>query len=138
MTDVTAIQVEALPLHALNWLVAELEGLRPKLIRDRWFPHALELRDARGGGRMVCGTWNPAGNWGQGGPLGERERIQSTYKEEGAHQGLWMGLKCVELAGGQRTEVRQYGVSELEAKMRCLVAFRYGSLVNVPVDVLED
>lgn len=65
------------------------------------------------------GVWSPSTNWAEGGRLLDRERISVVW--QGA---MWR-------AHNEKGD-SAYGDTMLEAGMRCIVASRYGSEVEVP------
>ena len=73
--------------------------------------------------------FNPAENWAQGGPIGETEHLQASYQVNGPHKGEWGCVKWIEAFSGY---IKQYGPTELIAKMRCYVASKLGDEVVVP------
>jgi hypothetical protein len=143
------IKTSELTGHALNWAVAQAEGdkvYRPRLGRpcnwdkeaylkdgsdDRWVVRVQNPKV----GHFVDWTYNPSGDWMQGGPIIEREEIELTFDRAGETDTLWRSemfdIKGVSIA-------HEYGPTPLIAAMRCFVASRLGDEVDVPDDVLSD
>ena len=124
--------------HALNWAVAQAEGdkvFRPRLGRpanwdkeaylkdgsdDRWVVRVENPKVAH----FVDWTYNPSGDWMQGGPIIEREHI-----------GLWS--EGYDWEAKIQTGVGEWLVewdeeSPLVAAMRCYVASKLGDEVEIP------
>ena len=125
--------------HALNWAVAQAEGdkvYRPRLGRpadwdkeaylkdgsdDRWVVRVQNPKVAH----FVDWTYNPSGDWWQGGEIIEREWIEICRLNNGEWRGQWYE---------QATEKihREYGDTPLIAAMRCYVASKLGDEVEIP------
>ena len=128
--------------HALNWAVAQAEGdkvYRPRLGRpadwdkeaylkdgsdDRWVVRVQNPKVAH----FVDWTYNPSGDWWQGGPIIEREWIEICRLNNGEWRGQWYE---------QATEKihREYGDTPLIAAMRCYVASKLGDEVEIPKEL---
>lgn len=136
------IKTSELTKHALNWAVAQAEGdkvFRPRLGRpsdwdkeaylkdgsdDRWVVRVQNPKLAY----FVDWTYNPSGDWMQGGPIIEREGIGLN-----THDARWLASLVHEdkkYGGIERTE--KYGDTPLIAAMRCYVASKLGDEVEVP------
>ena len=123
---------------ALNWAVAQAEGdkvFRPRLGRpgdwdkeaylkdgsdDRWVVRVENPKEAR----FVDWTYNPSGDWMQGGPIIEREKIE-LFPHEGDGWGAMINndfeFNCCE--------------TPLIAAMRCYVASKLGDEVEIPEEL---
>ena len=130
--------------HALNWAVAQAEGdkvYRPRLGRpadwdkeayladgsdDRWVVRVENPKVAH----FVDWTYNPSGDWMQGGPIIEREWIEICHLNNGEWRGQWYE---------QATEKihREYGDTPLIAAMRCYVASKLGDEVEIPKELTK-
>ena len=130
--------------HALNWAVAQAEGdkvYRPRLGRpadwdkeaylkdgsdDRWVVRVQNPKVAH----FVDWTYNPSGDWMQGGPIIEREWIEICRLNNGEWRGQWYE---------QATEKihREYGDTPLIAAMRCYVASKLGNEVEIPAELTQ-
>jgi hypothetical protein len=123
--------------HALNWAVAMAEGdkvYRPRLGRpsnwdkeaylkdgsdDRWVVRVENARVAH----FVDWTYNPSGDWMQGGPIVQRERI-NLWNEGYEWEASLYGKHIV------------WGETALVAAMRCYVASKLGDEVEIPAELL--
>ena len=131
------MKVSELTGHALNWAVAMAEGdkvYRPRLGRpsdwdkeayladgsdDRWVVRVENARVAH----FVDWTYNPSGDWMQGGPIIERERI-NLWNEGYEWEASLYGKHIV------------WGETPLVAAMRCYVASKLGDEVEIPAELL--
>lgn len=126
--------------HALNWAVAMAEGdkvYRPRLGRpsdwdkeayikdgsdDRWVVRVQNPSVAH----FVDWTYNPSGDWMQGGHIIEREGMQ-----------LWKGGQwCASLDQSFNPPEFSTGDTPLIAVMRCYVESKLGSEVDIPEELL--
>jgi hypothetical protein len=122
---------------ALDWAVAKCEGATDEWRADGpfWWGGVPCIRS---GGHDV--NYTPSTDWAQGGPIIDREDIAMSSKPDG----LWAayapkGTRLVQ-HGGQAVEVfnwtyKQQGYTPLIAAMRCYVASKLGSEVEVPDDI---
>ena len=129
--------------HALNWAVAKAEGgnvYRPRLGRpadwdkeaylkdgsdDRWVVRVENPKVAH----FVDWTYNPSGDWMQGGPIIEREHI-----------GLWSegyDWEAKIQTGAGEWLVEWDEESPLVAAMRCYVARQLGDEVEIPKELTQ-
>lgn len=110
---------------ALDWAVAVVEGLTEE---NAWT--AIEIfKAARAGGLYWYST-----DWGQGGPLIQREWIE-LQNGSNLHPDLWGACKWSDTdAGLPLWEGR--GPTPLVAAMRCLVAANLGDEVDVPDELV--
>ena len=132
------MKVSELTGHALNWAVAMAEGdkvYRPRLGRpsdwnkeayladgsdDRWVVRVENARVAH----FVDWTYNPSGDWMQGGPIIERERITVIAMPNGT----W----------ATSTPLHSFHhPTPLIAAMRCYVASKLGNEVEIPKELEE-
>ena len=139
------MRVSELTGHALNWAVAMAEGdkvYRPRLGRpsdwnkeayladgsdDRWVVRVENARVAH----FVDWTYNPSGDWMQGGPIIEREEFTLSHSP---YEHVFYGRArpwCAEKRG-----VMEYGPTPLIAAMRCYVASKLGDEVEIPAELL--
>jgi hypothetical protein len=72
----------------------------------------------------------PSKDWGQGGPIIEREKISTVYRAGG----YWLAYTH-ENYEGRQADV--YGPTPLIASMRCFVASKMGDTVSIPLELLE-
>ena len=99
------IKTSQLTITALDWAVAKCEGYRLELVPE--------------------GEYTPSSNWSQGGPIIEREDIDTV--KVGVKQ--WRGR----IEGGN--PVSGYGPTPLIAAMRCYVASKLSETVDVPEEL---
>jgi hypothetical protein len=90
---------------ALDWAVAKCEGYQLDLVPE--------------------GSYTPSTDWAQGGPIIEREEIDTM--KVGVNQ--WRGR----IEGGN--PVSRYGPTPLIAAMRCYVASKLGEDVSIPEEL---
>ena len=127
--------------HALNWAVAMAEGdkvYRPRLGRpsdwnkeayladgsdDRWVVRVENARVAH----FVDWTYNPSGDWMQGGPIIEREKLDVFCSGN-----VWDAS-----TGDRHPNVIKSGTTPLVAAMRCYVASKLGDEVEIPAELLN-
>jgi len=83
---------------------------------DRWVVRVQNPTVAR----FVDWTYNPSGDWMQGGPIIERERIDVLYE----HDLRWIAVP--------QKGIESYGPTPLIAAMRCYVASKLGDEVEIP------
>ena len=100
---------------ALDWAVAKCEG--PNSVATCYYVDnsPVYLDEA------PTPEWKPSTDWAQGGPIIEREGID-TYQS-----GLW----AAEIDG----EHRQEGPTPLIAAMRCFVASKLGDEIEIPEEL---
>ena len=113
---IKATKTSELTGPALDWAVAKCEGIQVK-----WSaPHEQHL---------VVGhnyhVWQPHKNWAQGGPIIERERIETIIWKDGWSASYW----------GKGDGHMQDGPTPLIAAMRCYVASKLGDEVDVPEEL---
>jgi hypothetical protein len=138
-----AIQTQDLIGAALDWAVAKAEGL-------------LDL-DIFLGNKMVCKAvvlgvepprsfdmragldYRPSTAWAQGGPIIEREKIDTAYSVDGWYATMyWRGLDVIPAgAAGDSFRCGGDGPTPLIAAMRCYVASKLGPTVEVPEELVQ-
>lgn len=107
------VKTSTLTGAALDWAVAQCEGPN-----TRGFNNPID--------RPMSYTYRPSTDWGCGGPIIEREKIDTVW-HTGAQR--WTALADYE-NGGKLFE--ECGGSPLEAAMRVYVASRLGAEINLP------
>ena len=139
--------------HALNWAVAQAEGdrvFRPRLGRpadwdkeaylkdgsdDRWVVRVENPKVAH----FVDWTYNPSGDWAQGGPIIERERLWVGYSAVG--QSLKLLVMADDVVQCRKSlsppNCSTTGPTILIAAMRCYVASKLGDEVEIPKELGE-
>ena len=112
------IKTSELTGAALDWAVARCEGGVGK--------------------NQLLGAWYaPSTDWGQGGPIIEREGITLDYDHYGPSR-LWIAsIVCEdkEFDGVVRFECN--GPTALTAAMRCRVASKLGDTVDIPEELTK-
>ena len=134
------MKTSELTKHALNWAVAQAEGdrvYRPCLGRpadwdkeawladgsdDRWVVRVQNPNVAH----FVDWTYNPSGDWMQGGPIIEREKVELFIRDE-----KWFAYSS------NSTPEDFYGETPLIAAMRCYVASKLGDEVDIPSELTQ-
>lgn len=113
------MKVQHLSNHELDWVVAQCEGHK-NVIGWQVFVH-----DENGNERQFC----PSEDWRHGGPIIERERISLRI----AHDGWWQAYKL-----NLNDELMSVFLDEepLVAAMRCYVASKLGSEIELPASLL--
>lgn len=116
---------------ALDWAVAEADGLRP-FVR----PKGIEVL-FNGVPRRV--PFSPSTDWSQGGPIIEREGIEINVRNWSPSPGCRLPGKyewSARLCFVRQTEGKQFGPTPLIAAMRCYVASKLGEEVEIPEELL--
>lgn len=84
--------------------------------------------------------WNPHSNWSQGGPIIEREKIDTESRWDIRGCGVRVGFKewyaCHPKNHGGLIRYTGYGPTPLIAAMRCYVASKLGDEVEIPEELL--
>lgn len=111
------VKVSELTGAALDWAVAKCEGVERTWGRSRLKPYEYYKGHAY------------SSDWAQGGPIIERERI--GIEPWGA--GMQWLAQTYNKAG--RVLFRQYGLTPLIAAMRCYVASKLGSEIEIPEEL---
>lgn len=129
---------------ALNWAVAQAEGdkvFRPRLGRpgdwdkeaylkdgsdDRWVVRVENPKEAR----FVDWTYNPSGDWMQGGPIIEKHGIHLEWSESHEH---WLAYSWDRFSNPNHHMTD--GDTALIAAMRCYVASKLGDEVEIPEEL---
>ena len=117
---------------ALDWAVAIAKGFDPETLNTKTGV-VYSLR---------YGVYAPSTNWSQGGPIIEREGI-NTFKYNkisNEEPDKWCAHKVVprpNLEGSTNmTAIAPEGPTPLIAAMRCYVASKLGDEVNIPEELL--
>lgn len=113
---------------ALDWAVAKAQGRTDVTIR-RGMCGITGWTGGDYNGHNTWTGWYPSTNWAQGGPISEREKIDTHWDD-----GVWYAKHP-----SIRPRSRSYrtGPTELIAKMRCYVASKLGDEVDVPEELLK-
>lgn len=93
----------------------------------------------------IVGVWRPSINWSQGGPIIEREHINTVRgndlyfpkgNEEGDHyEPLWLASTTNRIGISVHN---MHGPTPLIAAMRCYVASKLGDEIEVPKELFND
>ena len=104
---------------ALDWAVSKCEYDELAAARIQW-PQYMEHYP------LV----SPSTNWSQGGPIIEREKIASEFREPFGWWAAW-------IHGGTGDEYGCTGPTPLIAAMRCYVASKLGDEVEIPKELTQ-
>jgi hypothetical protein len=116
------VKTSELSWSALDWAVAKSLG----------FEGFRRLKNSEGS-ILVLRSFNPSGNWEQGGRIIERFKIDIAHLQDGCVAYMHFSNDDDDIV--QRSEER--GESELIAAMRCFVASKLGDEVQVPYDIVH-
>lgn len=119
MSELVKIAVKDLQGAALDWAVAQVQALAVV-----WQGSALTLFTKDPDDEQVI--FSPSTNWGQARPIIEAEEIE-LVRAEGS---TWKAV--LDLMEGDVMVETQFGSTQLEAAMRCVVASEMGDEVEVP------
>lgn len=106
---------------ALDWAVAKCEGA--------------PIESPSGGvyWPTLC-NYSPSTHWAQGGPIIEREKLNTWFEAECP----WHSVPAGPAWGAGREGIYRYGgPTPLIAAMRCLVASKFGEEVEIPIELGE-
>lgn len=109
----TIIKVSEASGPALEWMVAKCEGV--------YLSEPTPLDTG-------CMPFHPSTDWAQGGPIIERERINTN--DNGSD------FSCY-YSRGKTVGQRWGGTTPLVAAMRCYVVSKLGDTVDVPMELLK-
>lgn len=146
---------------ALDWAVAEAEGIRRFVMGNDW-PGNSVVADAADRDRVViCNMigqlvvsrggwsngWNPSTDWAQGGPLIEKYGVllsppRSMMHVNGGPNAGWRetGTWDSTIFGTERKHRRkafEHQDQPLVAAMRAIVQFELGDVVSVPAELVQ-
>jgi hypothetical protein len=127
------IKTSELEGHALDWAVAKAEGNDVARIKKNGPFH---LRGVFG---YHPTAWSPTTNWSQGGPIIEREKINTVYRT--FRYAEWVGSYEEVSPDWDYWDLRQFshsGPTPLIAAMRCFVASKLGDFIEVPDALTEE
>jgi hypothetical protein len=128
------IEISEATILQLNWLIAQLEGFKPR-----------QLTIVKWSNRIYSNTFDDEGNvdgyitgmdhcysdkWAAGGPIIEREGIDVCTSTRGG----WIATLITNCENDE--VVRGEGETFLIAAMRCYVASKLGDTVDVPKELL--
>ena len=116
---VYSLEVDHLPLKALNWAVCKAE-------HDDLSASVLEYPEYS----VFYPEINPCTNWNQGGPIIEREEISITHSGPGSWVARYRDPVCKEVLESESPCM-------LVAGMRVYVKMKLGDKIKVPVRLLD-
>lgn len=137
MTDMIEVKTAELAGPALDWAVAEAEGIQRFVMGTDW-PGNSAVDDAADRDRVVIcnligrlvvarggwsNEWKPSASWAQGGPLIYKHRMSFWGGEN------YVYAVCAGCEG--------YGLTHLIAACRAIVAAKLGDTVRVPAALTE-
>ena len=129
--DTVTVETSKLIDHALDWAAAKCEGAKAAPIKSGGPVHLF----------LKIGfsplPYCPSTNWAQGGPIIERESID-TFTEKKSYPDSWLASvaryqNAKKLVGWR---IHQYGPTPLIAAMRCYVASKLGDTVQIPRELV--
>lgn len=97
----------------LDWIVATFEGIKLTTGEGWQYVYSKETGN----------LYSPSRDWGHGGPIIERERIDVYFERDL----LWIG--------SPQRGIEYRGRTPLIAAMRCYVASKLGEVVEIPDDL---
>lgn len=112
---------------ALDWAVAKCNGKTLHYFVDDWFKKDPWLLAVNGEVDQPLHSYTPSTDWGQGGPIIEREGI--TVAPDDVEP--W----CAFIDRGTAEDVIYGGTTPLIAAMRCYVASKLGDEVELPEEL---
>jgi len=116
---------------ALDWAVAHAQGLDYEIVDGAVVTGAKRYEANSANDYYGCEfeeVYAPSTDWAQGGPIIEREGIETT--RGGAYvEHFWKATRHSNAA---------YGPTPLIAAMRCYVASKLGDTVNIPAELGGD
>lgn len=115
---------------ALDWAVAKCNGKTLHYFVDDWFKKDPWLA-VNGEADQPLHSYTPSTDWGQGGPIIERERIEVRYR---------VGVNLTATIDGkyeQSVPHNQKENAQLTVAMRCYVASKLGDEVEIPEEIRE-
>lgn len=124
----TKVKTSELTGIALDWAVAKAEGMEidgPTVITGKFY------WDDDGLQWVV--EWEPTTNWAQGGPLIEREQIDTSFTSNG-NDPFWTAYSRRPKTKSDPWPIA-WGQTPLIAAMRCYVAIKLGDWVDVPEEL---
>lgn len=124
------IKTSELTGRALDWVVAEMEGLRPDFSQQYYGSFATGKEHS---GCSEGKPYSPSTDWEQGGPLIERERVEIVPWNEPPGVEDWAARTFPRPSLDPSKESR--GHTALIAAMRAIVAAKLGEEVDVPEEL---
>ncbi len=131
-----SVPVSELTGVALDWAVAKCEGHVTFYLSRRGFVNSIKSRK---GNKSYTEKLCYSSDWSQGGPIIERELI--AIEPPRSYQLGTGGLVIINewvanVKGGSGRLIYQRGPTALVAAMRCRVASKLGSTVDIPAELV--
>lgn len=121
---------------ALDWAVAKCNGKTLHYFVDDWFKKDPWLT-VNGIVDQPLHSYTPSTDWGQGGPIIEREGIAVDCERSSGRVSGWVA--CNEVAGDDNWDANvHYGTTPLIAAMRCYVASKLGDEIELPEELTNE
>jgi hypothetical protein len=117
---------------ALDWAVAQCEGL---MVQDKPVVGKIQLVRMMDMYERKGADFCPSTDWAQGGPISERERLQTSPTEKGRASSPWRAFVYDRIFEEDGTEHYMGGPTPLIAAMRCYVASKLGDEVEIPEEL---
>lgn len=125
---------------ALDWAVAKCEGHEIDSLMGGavWYWRKCSLT----GEPEVVEVFRPSTDWAQGGPIVERGDIsfRKYHNEKSKAHGRYYARLCREsgtmVCWGKTTGCQQTGPTPLIAAMRCYVASKLGTEIDIPEELV--
>ncbi len=114
---------------ALDWAVARCEGWDSLDVHTNG---AIELERTDTGECLWLRCFSPSTDWGQGGPIIDREKYESMWLPR---QQVWYVVRKQHGTDGYVTNCG-FGPTLLIAAMRCHVASKLGNEVDIPEELV--
>lgn len=109
----------------LDWAVAKCDGKNADCEI-----HASNVLYGRATSGFV--QYHPSTNWSQGGPIIEREKIDTAYTIDGWYANMYWRGQDNTVGAGDSYRCGGDGPTALIAAMRCFVASKFGEELEVP------
>lgn len=139
------IKIQNLSGSALDWAVANCEGLSIKL-------DPLGSGNPENGGHWIWdenetiskykyskigSSYSPSTDWAQGGLIIEREKITVQTDPTDPHPEQWSAYLRANLFTNDGSDCFRDGSTPLIAAMRCYVASKIGETIEIPKELIK-
>lgn len=143
MTDLIEVKIVELVGPALDWAVAQIEGVNTMMLSPRkgepQKPFALFGSLALSVGGDDQSSYAPSSCWHCGGPLIDKYHVQTSFNGSGFSRSPtgehWCAYACND--NGAESHPSGSGPSALIAVCRAIVAARHGETVQVPKELIS-
>jgi len=133
MTEFAEVETAELTGAALDWAVAQVEGVR-------YDPHYLSCSGYRDGADVwsnwFVSNFQPSASWADGGRLIEKYQIDLTFERKGTIYAYPCNDDGLPDTSRQFDEYGSFGPTYLVAACRAIVAHKLGDTVSVPKELL--